>query len=292
MIYALLAYLCWGFFPIYWKFLKHVPLVEILSHRVIWAFVFYCVLLAFRHKKLTFYRPENKKSFWILTIASILLMSNWLMYIYAVNSNQIVAGSLGYFINPLFNILLGVVVLKEKLNRDQITAVAFATIGVAIITYDLGQLPWISLYLASTFCIYGYLKKISAATGEESNQFESFLFVPLSLLVLMTPGILNMDFNVDFSHIQNYDIPTWMFFIGSGLVTGLPLIFFAEATKRIPYYLMGFFQFLAPTLQFLTGVFIFGEVLTSLQLIGFSFIWAGMIWLMWKQFLKLRNSTT
>ncbi len=301
MIYALLAYLCWGFFPIYWKLLKHVPLLEILSQRVLWAFVFYTILLSVKNKRLFFFKPANKKSMFILAIASILLMANWLIYIYAVNSNQILEGSLGYFINPLFNILLGVIVLKEKLTKDQIIAVAMATVGVGIITLNNGHLPWIALVLASTFCLYGYLKKLSSATGAESNQFESVLFIPLALGALVfslffsttgsTDFITNStnNFNSIHSYTFFYDLKTWALFIGSGIVTGLPLIFFSEAARRIPYYLMGFFQFLAPTLQFMTGVLIFNEAVTTWKLIGFGFIWAGIVWLIARKVIEIRQ---
>lgn len=265
MIYASLAYLGWGFFPIYWKFLQHVPLMQILSHRVLWAFVFYTGILLYRQKKFVLFKPENKKTIINLSIASVLLMGNWLVYIYAVNSNQIVESSLGYFINPLVNILVGVFFLKERLSRYQMIASVLAAIGVLIISFDQGHIPWIALFLAVTFSAYGLLKKLNPVSGLKSNQFESMIILPVALLYLLSqPTSWVTDDNL---------LPSALFLIGSGVVTGLPLIFFAEATQRIPYYLMGFFQFLAPTIQFLSGVLIFNEPMSLLKLKGFLFIW-------------------
>lgn len=270
MIYASLAYLGWGFFPIYWKFLKHVPLLQIVSHRVLWAFAFYTVILIYKERKLVLFKPENKKAFIYLIGASVLLMSNWLIYIYAVNSNQIVEGSLGYFINPLVNILLGVFFLGEKLSKYQIVATILAAIGVLIISLDQDFIPWIALFLAFSFSGYGFIKKLTKTSGLKSNQFESVIIVPAALFYLLTQ-------TNDWATSENI-ASSVLFLVGSGVVTGLPLIFFAEAAQKIPYYLMGFFQFLSPTIQFLTGVLIFAEPLSELKLKGFVFIWlAGMI---------------
>ncbi len=270
MIFAALAYLCWGFFPIYWKFLKHVPLVEIFCHRVIWAFVFYTLILAWKERKLSLFRPANFNVIRNLTFGSLLLMGNWLVYIYAVNSGQIVESSLGYFINPLVNIVIAVSFLKEKLNRYQTVATFIAAAGVLIISLDQGHIPWIAFFLAITFSLYGLTKKLNPMSALKSNQFESLVVAPLALVVLLlqshswvTPDNTALSFSL---------------LIGSGLITGLPLLFFSAAATRIPFYMMGFFQFLSPSLQFLSGVFIFGEPLSALKLQGFSFIWvAGSI---------------
>lgn len=274
-IYATLAYLAWGFFPIYWKFLKEIPALEILCNRVIWAFVFYSIVLAWRHKKLTLFWPVNLKTSFALLFAATLLMGNWFVYIYAVNSNQIIESSLGYFINPLVNISLGVFLLKEKLTVFQKIAACLATIGVAIISLDQGHLPWIALFLAFSFSFYGLIKKLNPVPGLESNQFESLIMLPLTFgLLVMQKQIIGTD---PFP-MNGFDWATAIKLSGAGVITGLPLIFFAEAAQRLPFYLLGFFQFLAPTFQFMTGVFLFNEVLTQQKLFGFLFIWfAGMI---------------
>lgn len=270
MIYATFAYLGWGFFPIYWKFLQDVPVLQILSHRVLWAFVFYTIILFYKERKFFIYRPEAKGAILSLVLASVLLMGNWLVYIYAVNSGQIVESSLGYFINPLVNILIGVLVLKERLSFFQTVATAFAAVGVLIISFAQGHIPWIAIFLAVTFSCYGLIKKKTTVSGLKSNQFESLLFIPVAILFLISQKQ---------TWLSADHVPlTAALLAGSGLITGLPLIFFAEATRRIPYYLLGFFQFLAPTIQFLTGVLIFGEALSEMKLRGFIFIWvAGLV---------------
>jgi chloramphenicol-sensitive protein RarD len=273
VIYALLAYLGWGFFPIYWKFLKHVPSVEILCHRVVWAFVFYTILLYIKNKSIVPYWPKERKKFISLLAGATLLMGNWFVYIYAVNSNQIVESSLGYFINPLVNIAIGVFFLKETLTLAQKIATGLATIGVLIISIDQGHLPWIALFLAISFSIYGLIKKLNPVSGLESNQFESLALVPFAIALL---SVQSRWFGVEpFPLNDATTTSTALLLIGAGVVTGLPLIFFAEAAQRMPFYLLGFFQFIAPSLQFMTGVFLFSEVMTPLKLVGFLFIWTA-----------------
>lgn len=270
-IYALLAYLAWGFFPIYWKFLKHIPAMEILCHRVLWAFVFYTLMILIKDKKLKIFWPQNRNRIWSLLLAASLLMANWFVYIYAVNSNQIVESSLGYFINPLVNIAIGVFFLKEKLNLYQKLATFLASVGVFVISFDQGHLPWIALFLAFSFSFYGLIKKLNPTPALESNQFESFVMIPLALFLLWSQSSLVGQAPFPFG--QSSDVGTGLLLAGAGMITGLPLIFFAEAAQRMPFYLLGFFQFLAPSLQFLTGVFLFSEPISSLKLSGFLFIW-------------------
>ncbi|MBY0385453.1 EamA family transporter RarD [bacterium] len=273
VIYALLAYLAWGFFPIYWKFLKHVPSLEILCHRVVWAFAFYSLILAFKKKKFLIYWPENSSRTTSLLLAATLLMANWFVYIYAVNSNQIVESSLGYFINPLVNIAIGVFFLKEKLNFYQKLATFLAFIGVVTISVDQGHLPWIALFLAFSFSFYGLIKKLHPAPPLESNQYESLVMVPVAAgLLFFEQNLIGVN---PFPLNTTFDISTACLLLGAGVITGLPLIFFAEAAQRMPFYLLGFFQFLAPSLQFMTGVFLFSEPLSHEKLIGFIFIWTA-----------------
>ena len=281
MFYAFLAYFCWGFFPIYWKFLKHIPAFEISFHRILWSFVFYTIALSVFNKKFYIYIPKTTKEFFTLIFGASMLMANWFLYIYAVNSNQIVESSLGYFINPFFNISLGIFLLSEKITKTQLILILWAAIGVFIIGYDQGHLPWIALVLASTFSIYGVMKKKAQASGFMSNQFESMFFVPIAIFYLTTKGTQS-DWLA-----QDNAIGTIALLMGGGLITGLPLIFFAEAAQRIPYYLMGFFQFLAPTLQFLSGVLIFKEPLSQTKMVGFLFIWSAIICLAYSGY---RNS--
>lgn len=272
-IYATLAYVMWGFFPIYWRFIQEVPALEILCHRIIWAFVFYTLVISIRHKKLFLYWPSDPRMFRNLAIASAFIMLNWFVYIYGVNSNQIVETSLGYFINPLMNMLIGVFILKETVNKVQITAFASAALGVFIIALQQGRFPWLAFTLASSFAVYGLIKKTNPVEGLKSNQFESLLMFPISLILLFClPSLIGTS---PFPLSGEFSWSTCIFLICAGPATGLPLIFFAEAAQRLPMYLLGFFQFLAPSLQFLTGVFLFGESLGRLQLVGFVFIWVA-----------------
>ena len=245
--------------------------MEILCHRVLWAFVFYTILLSIKKKALIFYWPRERKKFISLLTGAALLMGNWFVYIYALNSNQIVESSLGYFINPLVNIAIGVFFLKETLSLPQRIATGLATVGVLIISFDQGHLPWIALFLAISFSIYGLIKKLNPVSGLESNQFESLALVPfaIALLSLQSRWLGVEPFPIN----EATTTSTALLLIGAGVITGLPLIFFAEAAQRMPFYLLGFFQFLAPSLQFMTGVFLFSEVMTPLKLFGFLFIW-------------------
>jgi chloramphenicol-sensitive protein RarD len=279
-VYALLAYFCWGFFPIYWKFLKHVPLMQILAHRVLWAFVFYTLIICIKDKKISLFKPPTKKVFMWLITATVMLMCNWLLYIYAVNSNQVIESSLGYFINPIVNILFGVYFLKEKLSKPQIIATVCAVIGVSVIATDQGHIPVIALVLALTFSLYGLIKKINPLPSLQSNQFESFLFVAPALVFIFLDS-------QDWLTTDNRTSSVFLL-VGSGLITGLPLLFFSEAAKKIPYYMMGFFQFLAPTLQFLCGVFLYNEPLSKTKIIGFSFIWTAALILAAVSYLRNR----
>lgn len=274
-LYATIAYGAWGFFPIYWKFLQYIPSLEILCHRVIWAFIFYTVVMLFRHRKLLFFWPKEKKLLINLLIASALIMFNWFIYIYAVNSNQIVETSLGYFINPLVNISLGVLLLKERLSMGQKIACASAAVGVLFIALQQARLPWIALALAFSFAFYGLIKKTNPVQGLKSNQFESLMMMPAAFAIL-----IYLDDFVGvraFPLAQGFDWQTMLLLIGAGPATGLPLVFFAEAAQRLPMYMLGFFQFMAPSIQFLSGVLIFNEPLAPLQLVGFVFIWLASI---------------
>lgn len=275
-IYATLAYLGWGFFPIYWKLLITVPAVEILSHRMLWGFVFYYLYSVIKNKKFTLFVPKSKKENRYLVLAAVVIMFNWFVYVYAVNSGQIVESSLGYFINPLVNILVGVFFLKERLRILQKGAAFLAAIGVAVITYDKGTLPWIALFLAFSFSLYGLLKKNVTASGEQSNLYETTVLLPLALgfqiywILTQQSPVVSTSLDIAW--------PLLLLLIGGGIITGLPLIFFAEAAKRIPFYMLGFFQFLAPSLQFLSGVVLFGEPLSNTTFGGFVLIWlAGLL---------------
>lgn len=274
--YALLAYTAWGFFPLYWRFLQHIPSLEILFHRVIWSWVFY-VGLRFYIERKWFWGLKLDRSAWInLSFASIILSFNWLLYIYAVNSGHVVESSLGYFINPLVNVVIGIFLLGEKLKSYHRVSLFFVCLGVLGLTLEAGRPPWIALGLALSFSVYGYLRKQAKTDVLHGSQIESFLMILPILLILLF-------FQNGFS---SYDSATWLYLLTTGLVTGLPLVWFARAARKLPYYMMGFFQYIAPTLQFLTGVLIFHEELSSMKLLCFVLIWMGVAWTLlnsWKR---------
>lgn len=272
IVYAIMAYLLWGFFPIFWKVIKFIPPYEILCHRIIWSFVFLSVILTYKKNwkwlKEVF---SQKKTLMIYTVSSLLLALNWMLYVWAVNSSYIIEASLGYFINPLFSIFLGVVFLKERPRKWQWIAFGIAGIGVLYLTFVHGSLPWIGLSLAFTFGIYGLLRKTDSLSSTEGLTMNTMmLFIPALIFLLFREfsGVAS------FGHI---DLKFNLMLILAGVVTSLPLIFFASAAKRIALSSLGILQYIAPILQFCVGYFLYKESLDSNKLIGFVFVWIALM---------------
>ncbi len=268
---ALFAYASWGLVPAYWKQLPSFDAKELILWRVLFSAVFLLPILAWRKESSSIVgilcQPRSSMG---LLSTSLLIGFNWSLYIWAVTNGHIVESSLGYFLNPLINMLLGTVLLKERLNNRQLAACALATFGVALLTWQAGMLPWISLLLALSFGLYGYLRKtlrlptVPATTGEA--------------LILSAPALLGLFWLYTHGGLHaNVATPSeWLWLSASGLVTSLPLLAFAAAAVALPLTAMGFFQFLSPTLQFLLGVFVYGEPFTREQWFSFSFIWLGL----------------
>jgi len=266
------AYLMWGLFPIYWRWLDTVPALQILAHRMTWSLIFVVAVLALQ-RDWSWLREvlRQRKTVLIYTLAALLLTCNWGIYIWAVNAGYVVETSLGYFINPLVNVLLGVIIFKEKLRRVQVAAVILAGIGVLYLTIDYGRLPWIALALAFSFASYGLLKKTAPLNATRSFTLETLImFLPAVafLLVQETSGV------GAFGH-QGFLVT--LLLVVAGPVTSIPLILFGVAARRIPLSMIGFLQYLAPTLQFLIGVFIFQEDFPPSRLLGFVLIWAALL---------------
>lgn len=268
---AVFAFIAWGLFPLYWRLLVEVPPLQITAHRVVWCAVFVGGWLTFKYGlgwfRATLSRPRAAP---MLLASSLLISVNWVLYVWAVNSGHVVESALGYFINPLVNVLLGVAVLKERLNLRQWTAVALAAAGVAYLTWTVGQLPWIALSLAASFGLYGLIRKMASVEAVPGLGVESlFVFLPALgyLLWCESQG------TGGFGSIGRAEDALMVF---AGVATAFPLIWFAYGARRIPLSLVGIIQYLGPTLQLLTGVFVFGEPFTSTQLVGFSFIWAAL----------------
>jgi chloramphenicol-sensitive protein RarD len=270
--YGLIAYLMWGVFPIYWKLLSNVAPPEILVNRIIWSLIFLVVIAILRQnwQWVTRLFHEPKKLVWI-AIAAVLLGTNWFIYIWGVNNGFIVETSLGYFINPLVNVFFGVVFLRERLRPGHWLAVFIAAAGVLYLTISNGSLPWIALSLAFSFGLYGLIKKKGSLGSTESLTTEmSILFIPAlmyQLLLLNNHG----------SAWQANDWSTYLLLILSGPVTAIPLLFFGSAARLVPLSTLGVLQYIAPTMQFLIGVFLYGEPFTQTRLIGFAIIWIALL---------------
>lgn len=265
-IYALLAFGVWGIIPIYWVLFNKIDPIEVLCHRVLWSFVFYTLIVSI--KKLKTHTTVNQKLF--LGFAGLLIGINWGVYIWAVNNGHVAESSLGYFINPLINFILGVLLFHEHISQPKKVAIGFAMIGVFYLTWVYQGLPWIALSLAFTFGIYGAIKKRIQIPSILGMQLETLILLPFVLGYLIHIGIQN-------PHIYlERDFSVWLLLISCGVVTGLPLIWFSSAAKRIPISTLGFFQYLAPTLQFLCAILYFKEDFSVEKAIGFSLVWLGL----------------
>lgn len=272
LLYGIVAYTIWGLLPIYWKALKQVPASEILANRIIWSFVFVAAVLTIR-RKWDWLKPalRNKRIITIYAISGLLLGSNWFIYIWAVNAGFVIETSLGYFINPLLNVLLGVVFLHERLRSGQMAALGLAAGGVLYLTFGYGSFPWIALLLAGTFGFYGLLRKTAPLESMEGLTLETaFLILPATtfLFYLSQQGTLALG---------SSDWQTNLLLIGVGVVTAVPLLLFGAAARRISLTNLGLLQYIAPTIQFLLGLFLFGESFSYQQFIGFSFIWIALL---------------
>jgi chloramphenicol-sensitive protein RarD len=270
-ISTITAFFFWGIFPIYWKALQHVSSTQILAHRVVWSLVFVLVLLSIQRRwnevksVISFYPNVS-----IFLVTSFLLGGNWLIYIWAVNSNQIVEASLGYFINPLVNVCLGMVFLRERLYRSQFISVALAFVGVLFLTLQYGRLPWIALTLALTFGTYGLLRKTAKAGSMVGLLFDTGFLAPIFLLYIL---FLAAHGSGAFASIN---LKTDVLLIGAGVVTAVPLLLFAYGARRIQYSTVGFLQYIAPTGQLLVGVFLYREQFTGAHAIAFGLVWVAL----------------
>ena len=270
-LFGLGAYLVWGVMPLYFKALAHVSALEIVAHRVLWSLVFLGALVAlWRRWPAIRTALANRKVLATLAITTLLIGVNWLTFIYAVVAGHVLEGSLGYYLNPLVNVLLGVVLLKEKLTRAQIFATLLAAAGVAVLAAGAGSGLWISLTLAATFAIYGFLRKIVDVDSVEGLTIETFLLAPIALVWLLW---LHNEGSAAFA---NVGFATDLLLVFGGALTAIPLLMFTAAARRLPYSTLGFLQYIAPSLQFLLAVLVFGEPLTTAHIICFGAIWTAL----------------
>ena len=271
ILFGLGAYAMWGFFPLYWKLLRDVPAPQLLGHRIVWSFLFLMAVILVTKQWADFRATLNRRTLAIYFIAAILIAVNWLTYVWAVNANFIVETSLGYFINPLLSVLLGVIILREKLRPTQWIPIALATVGVIYLTTVYGRLPWIALVLAFSFGFYGLVKKVAPLSSLFGLTLETGILILPALLYLTLAGL---DGSGVFLHLG--PVPD-LLMVGAGVVTSIPLLMFASAARSIPLSMVGILQYIAPTIQFLIGIFIYKEPFDQSRLIGFGIVWIALI---------------
>lgn len=269
--YALAAYLAWGLFPIYWKQLTGVPPLELIAHRVLWSFIFMLgMLTAFRRWPEVRRALSQRKTLAALLLSTALISSNWFLFIWAVNTGHVLEASLGYYINPLLNVVLARVVLGERLRPLQLVAVGLAAVGVLYLTVGLGGLPWVSLVLALTFGVYGLVRKVAPVEPLTGLAVETGFAAPVAVLYL---GLVPL--------AQGRWLPGTpresLLLLCSGVATALPLLWFALGAKRLRYSTLGIIQYLAPTCQLALAVLVYGEPFTSRHAVTFLLIWMAVL---------------
>ncbi|PPS27298.1 EamA family transporter [Pseudomonas amygdali pv. morsprunorum] len=270
-ILGLSAYTIWGLFPIYFKAISAVPAIEIIIHRVLWSALFGSIVLMFwKHPGWWRDLRNNPQRLAVLALSGTLIAANWIVYVWAVNNGRMLEASLGYYINPLVNVLLGMLLLGERLRRLQMLAVAFATIGVAQQVWNVGSLPWVSLALALTFAFYVLIRKKAPVAALPGLVVETWMLVPLALIWLtLNPTAVS-------AQPEFWTTTQAIWLAAAGPVTLIPLVCFNAAARHLPFTTLGFLQYLAPTLVLLLAVLLYGEHLTTSTIITFAFIWAGL----------------
>lgn len=272
LYYGLGAYLLWGVMPLYFKALTHVSPGEILTHRILWSLVLLGgLVVTWRRWPQIRAAVANRRVLLVLMATSTLIAINWLVYIIAIVTGHVLEGSLGYYLNPLVNILMGVLLLGERLTKPQIAATALAAVGVAVLAAGAGSGLWISITLALSFASYGFLRKITPVEAIEGLSIESLLLAPFALgwmLWLESQGT---------GGLSSWDPLTVLLLILGGAITAIPLLMFTAAAKRLPFSTLGFLQYVAPSIQFLLAVLVFGEHLTFAHIICFGLIWSALV---------------
>lgn len=282
IFYGLGAYLLWGVLPIYWKLLQHVEAMEILANRFLWSAVFVFLLLL-ATGKLNIFMQETKAIFSMkktaccMVLAAIMISFNWGIFIWAVEAGRIVETSMGYYISPLMNVLFGVVFLRERLAKLQIAAVSCAAVGIGVIIVHNGGLPWVVLTLPLTFAFYGLLKKIIIAQPMTSILLETLLISPLAAGYLYYLSIN------EGTVYQSCDMNTLLLLAGAGAVTATPMLLFTACARKLPLNIVGFLQYISPSISLMIGVLIYGEPFTGTTATAFGCIWAGLALFIWSQ---------
>lgn len=272
IFFALAAYFIWGIAPAYFKLIQQVPADEILTHRVIWSFFFMLGLVSLgRNWPQVRAACKNRKRLLLLAVTALLVGGNWLLFIWAVNNHHMLEASLGYFINPLVNVLLGMLFLGERFRRMQWVAVALAFTGVLVQLWQFGSLPIIGLGLAFSFAFYGLLRKKIAIDAQTGMLIETLWLLPVAAIYLFLIA------DSPTSHLSANPWSLNLLLVAAGVVTTVPLLFFTAAATRLRLSTLGFFQYLGPTLMFLLAVTFYGETIGQDKLVTFGFIWAALV---------------
>lgn len=267
IVYAVLAAAAWGLLPMYWKLFEGVSSIEVLGHRIVWSFVFVIMLLFWMKRKMEWRSLfRSKPVFWYTFFASVVISVNWLMMVVAVELGRIVESSLGYYLTPVVNIVLGVIILKERPKPLQWAAIGLATAGVLLMAVSYGKLPWIGLTIAFSFGFYGLLKKKAPVDEMQGLFWETSLVLPFAFLYLTFSGSL----------AEPFQLTNSFFLLLAGVATALPLLWYAKATRRLLLSTVGVISYLGPTLSLLIGVFLYHEPFTILHVWGFILIWAAL----------------
>jgi len=269
--FGIAAYTAWGVLPLYWKLLQTIPALEILAHRILWSFVFITLIVVITGGwKALATVLTNKKKLFLIFCCGFIISVNWFVYIFAVNTNHVIEASMGYFINPLVVVLLGVMVLKEKLSRWQLAALILAASGVLVIAVQYGRIPWIALFLAGTFALYGLIKKMIKIDPIAGLVLETFIVLPIALVFIINleaggAGALNLA-----------PILTKIILAGTGIITAIPLFLYAKGIENTTFSMMGFLQYIAPSINLFLGVVIFKEYFSFYHFLSFCLIWAAL----------------
>ena len=273
LLYTTAAFVSWGLAPLFWRLLYHVPAFELLAHRVIWSGVLMFVILAVQGRLGSLVPLLRKPRTALLMLASTALITiNWYFFIWSINNDRILDASLGYYINPLISVVLGMLFLGERLRRAQWISVSLAAVGVLVLTLGHGHLPWISLALAGSFGLYGLVRKVVAAGPEQGLALETWLLSPVLIFYLL---------RLDQGALGRLGLGTDLLLLATGLMTAIPLLWFTHGAKRLPLSTVGLLQYLAPTGQFLLAVFVYGEPFPALRFTAFLFIWTALAIFTW-----------
>lgn len=285
IVYALSAYLIWGLAPLYFKQLQQIAPLDLVSHRVIWSSVFLFLIIILKGRlKSSINKLKDVKLIAILGLCSLLITTNWLIYIWAISNNQMLDASLGYFINPLINVVLGYIFLKESFSKLKWFAVLLALIGVMIQIITVGRISWVSMILPISFGLYGLIRKKIAINALLGLLIETSFVTPVAIFYL------NYFSRSQYTNIMNNSISLNLWLMAAGIVTSVPLLLFGAAASRVKLSLLGFFQYISPSLMFLIAIFLYKEELNIVSLITFIFIWSALfIFILEKKIIKLVN---